>query len=154
MSSFGYFCYLSRSVMEFLVFLAPITGLFMLAITGGTLATFSREGTRRVPAIVAAFVPAVLPALILLVGVAFVRSESTSWGDGLSPPIPWFDNYPPPHPDRMLVALPWFHIPLGAILIWWDRKGWPLVLAASLWWGWVSVVASGVATMSVTGMWL
>jgi hypothetical protein len=154
MSSFGYFCHLSRCVMEFLVFLAPISFLLLLAIAGGTIATFSREGIRRIPLIVGAFVPAVLPALILLVGVAFVRSESTSWGEGVSPPIPWFENYPPPHPDRMLVAFPWLQIPLGAILIWWAKKGWPLVLAISLWWGWVSVVASGVANMSVTGMWL
>lgn len=154
MSSFSYFCYLGSTLVEFLVFFGPVTWSLFLVLAGVAIVTFHRERIPCLPVVVGTLLPAIVPILILLVGVAFVRSESTSWADGVGPPVPWFRHFPPPHPDRLICALAGSQILLSGVLIWWSKRGWPLVLTASVCWGWCTVVASWVATMSVTGMWL
>jgi hypothetical protein len=154
MSNFDYFCHLSLAVLEFMAYFAPMTFLLALAVIGSLFATLIRERIPRLAVTFGALLPATVTFAILLVGVAFVRPEFTSWKDGVSAPVPWFQGFSLGSADGFIDILAWSQVLLSGVLIWWAKRGWPLVLAASLWWGWVSLIAAGVASMSVTGLWL
>jgi hypothetical protein len=154
MSSFGYFCYLAAGTAEFLAYLAPVTLPLSLLASCGIIWGLSRRSVSRGRVLVACVAPAIVPAGLLTVGVAFVRPEATAWPEGVPPPVPWFTGVTEGLPRAAITVLAWLNVPLGLGLGWWTRRGWPGALAAALWWGWVSMCAAGMATMSVTGTWL
>ena len=98
--------------------------------------------------------PAVVPVCILIVGVAFVRPEYTAWPTGTHPPIPWFKGVPADYQQAAITALHLIQLPVGLCLCYWSRPEWPGVVATSIWWACVSVCASIMAEMSITGNWL
>lgn len=151
MSSFGYFCFLAGGTAEFLGYFAPVTLLLLLATSHGVIWGWSREPVSRRRVLVACVVPAVIPVCLLTVGVAFVRPEATAWPNGVHSPAPRSASGVPEAAITLLLLL---NLPLGVGLGWWTRRGWPGALAATLWWGWVSIFAASMATMSVTGKWL
>lgn len=154
MSSLDYFIYLAGGTGEFLAYFSLVTVPVGLVACSGVAWVWGRAGVRRGRVVVACIAPALVPVLILMVGVAFVRPERTAWGQGVHPPVPRFTGMPGDYPQSVLGVLSWLSVSLGLGLGLWLRRGWPVALASTLWWGWVSMCAGLMAGMSVTGVWL
>lgn len=154
MSSFDYFCYLAHDTAEFLAYFAIVTFPIALAAAGMVAWAWGRAGARRGRILTACAVPAIVPVCLLTIGVAFVRPERTAWKDGVHPPVPWFVEMTGNPAEYAMTAVLWLSLPLVGGLGWWSRRSWPAALASALWWGWVSMCASGMAEMSISGNWL
>jgi hypothetical protein len=150
--SLGYFGHLAGYTLEWMAYYAPVSlGLGLLACTAlGRALYHPRARWGRL--LTACLVPAVIPACVLAVGVAFVRPEALS--PSAAPLGPWFSGVPPRYPDAAIDSLGLLLLPMCLGLCWLARRAWWAALAASLWWGWVTWCASVVAGMSVTGAWL
>jgi hypothetical protein len=152
MNSFEYFFYLASGAVEFLGLFALVSvplSITALCLVGCALARGAVKPGRLLVAFIA---PAIIPICILMVGVAFVRPEAGSWANG--PPIPWFPGIPDEYAHDAIGVLLLLNLPLGLAFGYWVRREWPAVTSTTLWWGLVSICASTMATMSITGNWL
>jgi hypothetical protein len=154
MNSFDYFCFLARGIAEFMGYFGLVTAPILMATVATIIWASGREGVQFKRLLTACIVPVVIPILLLTEGVAFVRPEATAWSEGVHPPVPWFVGVPTDNLLASLTLLSWLELPIAIILAWWSRRGWPAVVASSVWWAWVSTFAGAMAQMSVTGNWI
>jgi len=98
------------------------------------------EAHRR-KALVGALIPLVIPAVILVCGVLLVNDIDS-------------DTLPPRWPEWIIGGLLLSHLPLTAVLIWWQKGARWFVLCASLAVASYSCGAAFVSIMSVSGRWL
>jgi hypothetical protein len=153
-SSFDYFCHLASGMGGFMAYFGFISVPLLLVVVHAFVWRISHEAIRTPRVLFSCIIPGLIPVCILTIGVAFVRPEFTAWAPGVTPPVPWFPGWPLEYPQTALTALLWLHVPIAVGLACWSRRGWPAVVAAGLWWAWVSVCARAVADNSVTGQWL
>lgn len=154
MSSFDYFSFLAGGTAEFLVYFGFLT-LPLLLVAGCLVVWALRRGAvSRGRILLACIAPAIIPICVLIIGVAFVRPEATAWGNGKLPPVTWSTRTSVDYPQTAISLLMCLHLPVALGLGWCASPEWPSVLAATIWWGWVSTCASIMACMSISGNWL
>jgi len=152
MSSLDYFFHLAMSAAEWLCVFGFLTIPLFLTTCWLIGRALVRGAVSRRRLLIAYLAPAVIPVCILIVGVAFVRPLAGAWRSG--PPVPWFTGVPDDYQQAAITALHLIQLPLGLCLCYWSRPEWPGVVATSIWWACVSICASIIAEMSITGNWL
>jgi hypothetical protein len=120
----------------------PLTAMSIVAIACITIANWHSVRCDWRRASWRCIVPAIVPLGMLLFALNWLpngpeRPEEETW-----------------LPSVILLGLFLSHVPLAAVLAWSAGKNWPLVMAASAFWGALSVSAWAVATMAISGVWL
>jgi hypothetical protein len=154
MTSWSYYWFLVSEASWIYVYLGPVTIILLALYAWALKVAFAKPGGRRVFVVVSAVAPAAVPALMFLIGVAFIKPGETGWPTGVTEPVPWVAGQNMALSVRLLQALWLFHLLLVALLAWLSRGGWSAAAASGLWWGWVAIGADFAARESVTGTWL
>jgi len=154
MTSFVYFWHLVGTTFSLMAILAPLSVILVFFVLVAWTIGLEKPNPAITKRVVSGLVPSLITIGILLIGVAFVRSDALTFGRDTAPPRPWFTKNTPFDPNAIVFFLIWLHVPLFLILLWWGKGARWVVVANSALWAWVSTFAAAATEMSITGKWL
>ena len=154
MTSWEYYGFLVKEATDILPLFSPVLVPSLLAALLTTCFALSREKTRKGHVIAACCIPAIFPAMILLVGVAFFKPGRTAWSPGISDPVPWVSGANIDLAQQIILGIWFIHITLTVFFALKSRSGWIAVVCLGILWSVFILAADFASQESITGIWI